>query len=69
MKLIKTVIIEDEKPAARKLQRLISLFPDLELVATLNSVEEGVEWFQNNPHPDLIFSDIVLIIIFHHFIY
>ncbi|MGV8914777.1 MAG: LytR/AlgR family response regulator transcription factor [Kaistella sp.] len=57
---IKTVIIEDEKPAARKLERLIGLFTDLELVATLNSVEEGVDWFQKNPHPDLVFSDIVL---------
>ena len=58
--MIKTVIIEDEKPAARKLERLISLFPDLEVVAILHSVEEGLEWFQNNGHPDLIFSDIVL---------
>ena len=58
--MIKTVIIEDEKPAARKLERLISLFPDLEVVAMLHSVEEGLEWFQNNTHPDLIFSDIVL---------
>ena len=58
--MIKTVIIEDEKPAARKLERLISLFPDLEVVAILHSVEEGFEWFQNNAHPDLIFSDIVL---------
>ena len=58
--MIKTVIIEDEKPAARKLERLIALFPDLELVATLNSVEEGLSWFENNAHPDLIFSDIVL---------
>ena len=58
--MIKTLIIEDEKPAARKLERLINDIADLELVATLNSVEEGVEWFQNNPHPDLIFSDIVL---------
>jgi len=54
------VIIEDEKPAARKLTRLLSLFPDLELVATINSVEEGIQWFSDNPHPDLIFSDIVL---------
>ena len=58
--MIKTVIIEDEKPAARKLERLISLFPDLEVVAMLHSVEEGLEWFQNNAHPDLIFSYIVL---------
>jgi DNA-binding LytR/AlgR family response regulator len=60
LKTIKTVIIEDEKPAARKLERLLSLFIDIELVATLNSVEEGVEWFESNPHPELIFSDIVL---------
>lgn len=60
MNLIRTIIIEDEKPAARKLERLISLFRDLELVATLHSVEEGINWFENNLHPDLIFSDIVL---------
>lgn len=58
--MIKTIIIEDEKPAARKLERMLSLFPDIELVATANSVEEGIDFFQNNPHPDLIFSDIVL---------
>ena len=56
----KTIIIEDEKPAARKLQRMLGLYPDLELVSTLHSVEEGIEFFKNNPHPDLIFSDIVL---------
>lgn len=58
--MIKTVIIEDEKPAARKLERLLGLFPDLELVETLNSVEESIDWFTENQHPDLIFSDIVL---------
>ena len=58
--MIKTIIIEDEKPAARKLERLLSLFTDLELVASINSVEEGIQWFSENPHPDLIFSDIVL---------
>lgn len=58
--MIRTVIIEDEKPAARKLERLLSRFIDLQLVGTLNSVEEGVQWFTENNHPDLIFSDIVL---------
>ena len=58
--MIKTVIIEDEKPAARKLERLLGLMPDLELVAILNSVEESIAWFSENQHPDLIFSDIVL---------
>lgn len=60
MSKIRTLIIEDEKPAARKLERLLSLFPDLELVATIHSVKEGVDWFSENTHPDLIFSDIVL---------
>lgn len=58
--MIKTIIIEDEKPAARKLERLLGLFPDLEMIATIHSVEEGIEFFRNQPHPDLIFSDIVL---------
>ena len=58
--MIKTIIIEDEKPAARKLLRLLSLFTELEIVATLHSVEESVGWLQQNEHPDLIFSDIVL---------
>lgn len=57
---IRTIIIEDEKPAARKLERMLSEFDDLELVASLNSVQEAIDWFSNNDHPQLIFSDIVL---------
>lgn len=60
MNRIRTIIIEDEKPAARKLERILSLFPDIELIATIHSVEEGINFFKNTPHPDLIFSDIVL---------
>ena len=60
MNKIRTIIIEDEKPAARKLERTLSLFPDIELIATVHSVEEGISFFENNAHPDLIFSDIVL---------
>jgi two-component system response regulator LytT len=58
--MIKTVIIEDEKPAARKLERTLGLFPDLEIVAILSSVEESLDWFKNNEAPQLIFSDIML---------
>lgn len=57
---IKTIIIEDEKPAARKLERILGEFPELELMATLHSVEEGVEFLSSNEHPNLILSDIVL---------
>jgi DNA-binding LytR/AlgR family response regulator len=58
--MIRTVIIEDEKPASRKLERMLSEFPDIEVVAKIESVEEGVAWFSENEHPQLIFSDIVL---------
>ncbi len=58
--MIRTVIIEDEKPASRKLERMLGEFPDIELVAKIESVEEGVAWFSENEHPQLIFSDIVL---------
>lgn len=58
--MIKTVIIEDEKPASRKLERMLSEFFDIEVVAKIESVEEGIDWFSANEHPQLIFSDIVL---------
>ncbi|SEM97796.1 LytR/AlgR family response regulator transcription factor [Chryseobacterium taichungense] len=58
--MIKTVIIEDEKPASRKLERMLNEFPEIEVVAKIESVEEGVAWFSENEHPQLIFSDIVL---------
>ncbi len=58
--MITSIIIEDEKPAARKLERMLGLFTEIQNVAMVNSVEEAVEYFNNNPHPDLIFSDIVL---------
>lgn len=53
------IIIEDEKPAARLLQRKVEKL-GLQISQMLHSVEEAIEWFQNNPHPDLIFLDIQL---------
>ncbi|MGJ8593901.1 MAG: LytR/AlgR family response regulator transcription factor [Aquaticitalea sp.] len=53
------IIIEDEKPSARRLQRMLASF-DMETEVMLHSVEESIEWFQNNEHPDLIFLDIQL---------
>ncbi|WP_420322967.1 LytR/AlgR family response regulator transcription factor [Flagellimonas sp.] len=53
------IIIEDEKPAARRLNRLLSEF-NVTVSTMLHSVEESIEWFQNNQHPDLIFLDIQL---------
>ena len=53
------LIIEDEKPAARRLSRLLSEL-EMEVSTMLHSVEESIAWFQENPHPDLIFLDIQL---------
>ncbi|REE79824.1 LytTR family two component transcriptional regulator [Lutibacter oceani] len=56
---MKVVIIEDEKPAARRLNRMLNEF-DIEPLTMLHSVEESVNWFHNNEHPDLLFLDIQL---------
>lgn len=53
------IIIEDEKPSARRLQRMLER-QNVEVDTMLHSVEESIEWFANNPHPDLIFLDIQL---------
>ena len=53
------IIIEDEKPAARLLERKIEKL-GYSIITLLHSVEESLLWFQNNSHPDLIFLDIQL---------
>lgn len=53
------IIIEDEKPAARLLERKIEKL-GYSITTLLHSVEESLLWFQSNPHPDLIFLDIQL---------
>ena len=53
------IIIEDEKPSARRLQRMLTAL-NLETEIMLHSVEESIQWFNNNEHPDLIFLDIQL---------
>jgi two-component system, LytTR family, response regulator LytT len=53
------IIIEDEKPAARLLQRKVEKL-GLQVNTLLHSVEEAIHWFNSNTHPDLIFLDIQL---------
>ena len=53
------LIIEDEKPAARLLQRKVEKL-GLQVNTMLHSVEESIAWFEKNQHPDLIFLDIQL---------
>lgn len=54
-----TIIIEDEKPAARLLQRKVEKL-GVQVQTMLHSVEEAIDWFSNNEHPELIFLDIQL---------
>jgi len=56
---MKVIVIEDEKPAARRLKRMLQKL-DIEVQVMLHSVEESLNWFQTNEEPDLIFLDIQL---------
>lgn len=58
---MKIVIIEDE-PLSKKLliNLLEELLPESQIVASLQSVEESIEWFENHTHPNLLFLDVQL---------
>jgi two-component system response regulator LytT len=59
---MKVVILEDETLAADKLENALKeIDSSIDVRARLKSVSSAVEWFNNNPHPDLIFSDIQLL--------
>lgn len=53
------VIIEDEIPAAIRLQKLL-LSKGFDVLITLHSVKNAVQWFKENNHPDCVFVDIKL---------
>lgn len=60
---MKVIIIEDEVPAAEKLERYLQKYdPTIEVQARLNSVKDAVRWLQENQDStDLLFLDIQLI--------
>jgi len=58
---MKILIVEDEYHAVKRLSGLIKeCRPQAEIIATVDSVEDGVDWFANHPLPDLAFFDIQL---------
>lgn len=62
MNKIKAIIIEDENPAARLLDKMLrELRPEWEISILPGMVEEAVKWFSCHPHPDIIFLDIHLL--------
>jgi DNA-binding LytR/AlgR family response regulator len=58
---MKYLIIEDEPLAQEELIRMLkSLDPNFELLTTIDSVNESINWIKNNDQPDIIFMDIHL---------
>jgi len=58
---MKVLIIEDEIKTAKELKGLIEAIDnDIEVIGILQSVKSAVQWFEENPSPDLVFSDIQL---------
>ncbi len=58
---MKVAIIEDEPLIAKNLSSMLKqIEPDIEIVATFDSVSSSVKWLKENKHPDLLFMDIQL---------
>lgn len=56
------LIIEDEKPAASRLEKLLKSYnSEVNILDKIDSVKRAVQWFQNKSFkPELIFMDIQL---------
>ncbi|HLP15403.1 MAG TPA: LytTR family DNA-binding domain-containing protein [Bacteroidota bacterium] len=58
---MKLVVIEDELPARRMLTEMIREIDDsIEIVGSMGSVAEAIEWFNTHKHPDIVLMDIQL---------
>ena len=58
---MQALIIEDERLSADRLKVLIQkIDPDIEVLATLDSVNSSRLWFKDNSPPDILFLDIQL---------
>lgn len=55
------LIIEDEAPAFRRLQKLLEdIDPSIQIIEVFDGVKEAVKWLNHHQCPDLIFMDIQL---------
>lgn len=58
---MRVLIIEDEKAAFENLKSMIHVYDSgIEIVGWVTSIKEAINWFRNNPVPDLLFLDIYL---------
>ena len=59
--MIRTLIVEDEEPAAARLEKLLKqVEPGIQVLDVIDSVEIAVKWFETNDPPDLLMLDIQL---------
>lgn len=54
------LIIEDEILASKHLQQVLDEVGGITVIAVLESIKATVTWFENNPHPEIVFMDIHL---------
>ena len=57
---MRAIIIEDEEAAVKRLRKMLAAIGGIEVVADLPSVTGAIEWFKQNPAPDLAFFDVQL---------
>ncbi len=58
---MKILLVEDEKPNADRLKRLLKeLRPQAEVLAVLETIADTLEWLSANPCPDLMLMDVRL---------
>jgi DNA-binding LytR/AlgR family response regulator len=59
--MLKTVIIEDERPAREMLMQTLSkVSPDSKVISCITTVKEGLAFFNDPTEADIIFSDVQL---------
>jgi DNA-binding LytR/AlgR family response regulator len=59
--MIRTLIVEDEEPAAARLEKLLKeVGSGVQVLDVIDSVERAVNWFETNDPPDLLLLDIQL---------
>lgn len=59
--MIHLLILEDEEPAAKRLQKLLhETTQEVEVLAVLDSISAAKSWLATHPHPQLMLVDIHL---------
>jgi DNA-binding LytR/AlgR family response regulator len=59
--MIKVLIIEDERPAAKRLEKmLLDVSVDFDIIGKCDSIESSIAFFESGIQPDLVMLDVQL---------